>query len=300
MIIIRRMTSRARLIVTVSIAVITSVSVLKRPIAAQGGGSAAGAFTLEHVLNYPFPDNLVSARQGHGDRLDVQRARRSGTSTSPTAPDFAAAPRSPPYQRDDGQELTNLAFSPRRQDDRLRARRRPRLELAGRRQPAAEPGGQRGAAARCRCGRCSTARRRRRCCSAKATSRRRADAATASRSCKIAASGLRRSTARSRPNRRSSRAGSSESPTWSPDGRRLGVRVDPRRPQLHRRLHAGRSRSATSRRRRRATRRRYGRRTAAQIAFVRQPGRGGTPRSPLVQQPAPWAIWVGDAEPADR
>ena len=29
------------------------------------------------------------------------------------------------------------------------------------------------------------------------------------------------------------------------------------------------------------------------IAFVRQPGRGGVPRSPLVQQPSPWAIMVG-------
>jgi len=30
------------------------------------------------------------------------------------------------------------------------------------------------------------------------------------------------------------------------------------------------------------------------IAFVRQPGRGGVPRSPLTPQPAPWAIWNGD------
>lgn len=29
------------------------------------------------------------------------------------------------------------------------------------------------------------------------------------------------------------------------------------------------------------------------IAFVRQPGRGGVPRSPLVQQPAPWSIMAG-------
>src|SRR5206468_3823336 len=32
------------------------------------------------------------------------------------------------------------------------------------------------------------------------------------------------------------------------------------------------------------------------IAFVRQPGRGGVPRSPLGAVPAPWAIWV--AEPS--
>src|SRR5262249_30432590 len=29
------------------------------------------------------------------------------------------------------------------------------------------------------------------------------------------------------------------------------------------------------------------------IAFVRQPGRGGVPQSPLVQTPSPWAIMVG-------
>jgi dipeptidyl aminopeptidase/acylaminoacyl peptidase len=30
------------------------------------------------------------------------------------------------------------------------------------------------------------------------------------------------------------------------------------------------------------------------IAFIRQPGRGGVPRSPLESLPAPWAIWIGD------
>ena len=38
--------------------------VLKRPIAAQVPGSAAGAFTLEQVLDYPFPDNLVASPIG--------------------------------------------------------------------------------------------------------------------------------------------------------------------------------------------------------------------------------------------
>src|SRR5439155_19947849 len=32
-----------------------------------------------------------------------------------------------------------------------------------------------------------------------------------------------------------------------------------------------------------------------EIAFVRQPGRGGVPRAPLARQPAPWAFWVADA-----
>ena len=39
--------------------------------------------------------------------------------------------------------------------------------------------------------------------------------------------------------------------------------------------------------------------TARQIAFIRQPGRGGTPQSPLVQQPQPWAIRIAGRAPAD-
>src|SRR5439155_14126312 len=31
-----------------------------------------------------------------------------------------------------------------------------------------------------------------------------------------------------------------------------------------------------------------------QIAFVRQPGRGGTPASPLAQRPQPWSILVAE------
>ncbi len=34
-----------------------------------------------------------------------------------------------------------------------------------------------------------------------------------------------------------------------------------------------------------------------EIAFVRQPGRGGVPRSPLLQQPLPWSIAVANARP---
>src|SRR5207237_6698424 len=34
------------------------------------------------------------------------------------------------------------------------------------------------------------------------------------------------------------------------------------------------------------------------IAFVRQPGRGGRPQSPLTQQPQPWSIMIGSAAAA--
>ena len=37
-----------------------------------------------------------------------------------------------------------------------------------------------------------------------------------------------------------------------------------------------------------------------QIAFVRQPGVGGAPRSPLVQAPSPWAILIAQPDATDR
>ena len=89
--------------------------------------------------------------------------------------------------------------------------------------------------------------------------------------------------------------GTSESPAWSPDGRSLafvsdrddhsfiGIFTDASQPIRY--LAASTSRDdgplwSGGRR---------------QIAFVRQPGRGGTPQSPLVQQPQPWSIMIADA-----
>src|SRR6185295_5011251 len=94
--------------------------------------------------------------------------------------------------------------------------------------------------------------------------------------------------------------GSSGSPAWSPDGRRLafvsdrddhsfiGIFTDAATPIRYLAPSTARDSdpvwSLDGRR----------------IGFVRQPGRGGTPVSPLKQQPSPWAIWVSDtSEPSE-
>jgi hypothetical protein len=77
----------------------------------------SGAFTVDRVLDYPFPDNLVAAPKGatiawtfneHGGR-NIYVADR---------PEFQAR-RLTPYIGDDGRELTSLVHAGR-QDDRVR------------------------------------------------------------------------------------------------------------------------------------------------------------------------------------
>jgi dipeptidyl aminopeptidase/acylaminoacyl peptidase len=88
--------------------------------------------------------------------------------------------------------------------------------------------------------------------------------------------------------------GSSESPSWSPDGRTLAF-VSDRDDHSFIGLFSGTDRPiryiepSTSRDTTPAWSP-----DSASIAFVRQPGRGGVPRSALVAAPAPWAIWVAD------
>src|SRR5206468_3756155 len=90
--------------------------------------------------------------------------------------------------------------------------------------------------------------------------------------------------------------GSSDSPVWSPDGRTLAF-VSDRDDHSFIGLFTGTDRPiryiepSTSRDTTPAWSP-----DGASIAFVRQPGRGGVPRSPLAAVPAPWAIWV--AEPS--
>ncbi|HEX3703384.1 MAG TPA: prolyl oligopeptidase family serine peptidase [Vicinamibacterales bacterium] len=88
--------------------------------------------------------------------------------------------------------------------------------------------------------------------------------------------------------------GECESPVWSPDGRTLAfvsnrddhsfiaLFTDERQPLRY--LAPTTSRDSDP----------VWSADGRTIAYVRRPGRGGVPKSPLVQQPSPWAIWVAD------
>ena len=85
------------------------VSIGALAVSAVSARQAAPAFTLDQVMSYPFPENLVAAPSGarvawtfneHGAR-NIYVA---------DAPDFAAR-KVTPYDQDDGQELTSVTFS---------------------------------------------------------------------------------------------------------------------------------------------------------------------------------------------
>src|SRR5581483_3594892 len=92
--------------------------------------------------------------------------------------------------------------------------------------------------------------------------------------------------------------GTSEAPAWSPDGRTLafvsnrddhsfiGLFTDAQHPIEY--IAPSTSRDADA----------EWSRDGHALVFVRQPGRGGTPKPPLASQPAPWALWTGNANGA--
>jgi dipeptidyl aminopeptidase/acylaminoacyl peptidase len=78
--------------------------------AAHAAPAPEGTFTMEQVLGYPYPTELVAARTGDAVAwvLDERGARNVWTAAAP-----AFEPRRlTRYDGDDGQELTNLSFSP--------------------------------------------------------------------------------------------------------------------------------------------------------------------------------------------
>src|SRR4030095_13870551 len=83
-------------------------NVIETTLVAQNGAPSS-SFTLEQVLDYPFPDNLVAAPKHNviAWTLNERGARNIYTAE---APDFTAR-RLTPYSNDDGQELTNLSVS---------------------------------------------------------------------------------------------------------------------------------------------------------------------------------------------
>jgi len=293
------MTRSTRAICTLVLLSAASAVVLETSLAAQKD-AASSAFTLDQVLNYPFPDNLIASRAAGGAIAWTFNEHGARNIYVATAPDFTAR-RITPYTEDDGQELTSLSFSPdgkrivyvRGGDHGSNwpaegnlmpnpnssatqpkmqvwaiavepaAAARPLLIGEGD-EPVIAPPGDRVAFVRDR-----------RIWIAPLDGSKPAEAAFFAK-------------------------GSSESPVWSPDGRRLafvsdrddhsfiGIFTDPTQPVRY--LAPSTSRdsdpvwSADGRR----------------IAFVRQPGRGGTPTSLLQQSPAPWAIWVSDTSDTSR
>ena len=254
------------------------------------------SFTLDQVLDFPFPDNLVAAPKGAAIAWTLsERGERNIYAAE--GPDFKAR-RVTPYRGDEGQELTSLSFTPdgktivyvrggdhgsnwpaegNLQPDPNSSTAQPRVQiwsvaasgtvmpkLIGEGdEPAVAPAGNRVAFVKDR-----------RIWIAPIDGSKPAEQAFFAR-------------------------GTSESPAWSADGRTLsfvsnrddhsfiGLFTDAAQPVRY--LAASTSRDW-------APRWSADRRA---MVFLRQPGRGGTPRSPLLQQPQPWSIMIADAEAPD-
>jgi Tol biopolymer transport system component len=249
----------------------------------------SGGFTLERVLDYPFPDNLVASPMGSTIAWTFNE-RGARNIYAANGPAFQAR-RVTRYVGDEGQELTGLSFSTdgktivyvrggdhganwpadgNLQPNPTAGSVQPRLQIwavatsgdAAPRligdgdDPAISPAGDRVAFVKDRRIWIATL-----------------DGSTPAEQAFFA-------------------RGSSTSPTWSPDGRTLafvsdrddhsfiGLFVDATQPIRY--IAASTSRDTTP----------AWSADGRQIAFVRQPGRGGVPRSPLAQQPQPWSIAV--------
>src|SRR5262245_11473667 len=304
-----RMTRLTHATIAICTLVLLSASmgrVIETPLVAQNGATST-SFTLEQVLDYPFPDNLV-AEPKHNVIACPLNERGARNIHIAHAPDFTAR-RITAYSLDDGQELTHLSLS---SDGRTMvfvrggdhgsnwpaegnlmpnpssSATQPKMQVwsisfgSGGRdrsggsggtgaqpqligegdEPAISPSGDRVAFVRDR-----------RIWIAPTDGSKPAEAAFFAK-------------------------GSSESPVWSSDGRRLafvsdrddhsfiGIFTDATHPIKY--LAPSTSRDSVP----------VWSPDGRAIAFVRQPGRGGTPRSLLMQQPAPWSIMVSDTSDA--
>jgi dipeptidyl aminopeptidase/acylaminoacyl peptidase len=256
----------------------------------------AQSFTLEQVLNYPFADNLVASPSGSAIAWTFnERGLRNIYLAE--GPAFEAR-RLTPYLNDDGQELTNLSFSA---DGKTIVYVRggdhgSNWDAEGSLQPnpgssAVQPRMQvwsiatSGAAAPKLLGEGDTP-------------------AVSPADDRVAFVKDRRIWIApidgSKPAEQAFFArGTSESPAWSRDGRSLafvsarddhsfiGIFTDATQPIRY--LSASTSRDDNP----------LWSQDGSRIVFVRQPGRGGVPRSPLVQQPQPWSILLTSARAAE-
>src|SRR5436190_12141233 len=101
-------TSVAAAICTFVLLTAPGVGVIGTSLVAQNG-AASSAFTLEQILDYPFPDNLVAAPKNNVIAWTFNE-RGARNIYIAQAPQFTPR-RITPYSADDGQELTNLSVS---------------------------------------------------------------------------------------------------------------------------------------------------------------------------------------------
>jgi dipeptidyl aminopeptidase/acylaminoacyl peptidase len=256
---------------------------------------APPSFTLEQILDYPFPDNLVASPKGSTIAWTFNE-RGVRNIYAADGPDFKAR-KVTGYAADDGQELTNLSFSTdgrtivyvRGGDHGANWNAEGNLQpnpASGTQQPRMQVWavGATGGAAPALLGEGDTP-------------------AISPRGDRVAFVKDRRIWVApidgSKPAEQAFFArGTSDSPAWSPDGSRLafvsdrddhsfiGVFSSAAQPIAY--VETTTSRDSTA----------QWSTDGRALAFVRQPGRGGTPRSSLVQQPQPWSLWVTTASHA--
>jgi dipeptidyl aminopeptidase/acylaminoacyl peptidase len=249
------------------------------------------SFTLEQILSYPFPDNLVASPAGSTIAWTfIERGLRNIYAAD--GPQFTAR-KVTSYAADDGQELTSLSFTPdgktivyvrggdhgsnwpaegNLMPDPASSPLQPKVQIwavaaaggapkliADGDEPVISPAGDRVAFTKDR-----------RIWIAPLDGSKPAEQAFFAR-------------------------GNSESPVWSPDGRKLafvsnrddhsfiGVFMSSAEPIRY--VSATTSRDSEP----------LWSADGGSVLFMRQPGRGGVPRSPLAQQPSPWSLWIGNA-----
>ena len=252
---------------------------------------------LDQLLDFPFPDNLVAAPKGAALAWTLsERGERNIYAAE--GPDFRAR-RVTPYRGDEGQELTSLSFAAdgktivyvrggdhgsnwpaegNLQPNPSSGTTQPRVQiwavaasgaampalLGDGDEPAISPAGNRVAFVNDH-----------RIWMAPLDGSKPAEPAFFAR-------------------------GTSESPVWSPDGRRLafvsnrddhsfiGIFTDANEPIRY--VAASTSRDENPL---------WSLDAGRELVFVRQPGRGGTPRSSLTQQPQPWSIMIAESAAPD-